>query len=538
VQGNIQPKLVVGEGNDPLEHEADRVAEQVMRTPDANVSIAGASGQLSKKSAASEQAESQTLQPERVGSLAAAGNGAPGRVHEVLRSHGQPLDTTARAFFEPRFGQSFEHVRIHADADAAASAREMNALAYTFGRDIVFADSHYQPATNAGRTLLAHELAHVAQQRRHVAGEASSARATSPGDSAEHEARVAADAVVSGDVSETLTDRPLAIARQAVAPADTAHPGGATTPTWIQSILFGNVTTPPWAAAAGGVASRPKFTNPLIQRTYNDAARKKPPLSANQVEALLALDVSLTGPWAHLSWTIIAGSAADRVVNPSLIDQVLLDVCASAAALEAEAANNAKGYAHEVCQVFSRAKIGDTYVNKYLLNGTPVNGMDACDWMMLSAAQDASNLGLPFGGKSGWGVGVGTVPPGLEWLLTNLSDCVQTEWISCVVFGEDAATKKVSDLMAKYGDKVVVTVYCDSEMLDSKTPNKAPDGTGDPSHLPDHVVRLINITFGKTVDFKIFTWGKEMPLKWTVERYRKWVYGYVVGAREAGILLP
>jgi len=52
---------------------------------------------------------------------------------------------------EPQFRHAFSHVRIHADAAAAESALAVNALAYTVGRDIVFAADRYAPATPAGR---------------------------------------------------------------------------------------------------------------------------------------------------------------------------------------------------------------------------------------------------------------------------------------------------------------------------------------------------------------------------------------------------
>ena len=90
--------------------------------------------------------------------------GAPPVVHDVLRSSGRPLDPSARAFFEPRFGHHFGEVRVHTDAPAAASARAVGALAYTVGRDVVFGQGQYAPQTPAGRRLLAHELAHVVQQ--------------------------------------------------------------------------------------------------------------------------------------------------------------------------------------------------------------------------------------------------------------------------------------------------------------------------------------------------------------------------------------
>jgi hypothetical protein len=88
----------------------------------------------------------------------------PPIVHEVLRTQGQPLDVETRAFMESRFGYDFRKVRIHADARAAESARAVNALAYTVGRDVVFGAGQYAPTGEQGRTLLAHELTHVLQQ--------------------------------------------------------------------------------------------------------------------------------------------------------------------------------------------------------------------------------------------------------------------------------------------------------------------------------------------------------------------------------------
>jgi hypothetical protein len=145
---------------------------------------------------------------------------APPIVHEVLRSPGEPLDATTRAFMEPRFGHDFggvrtsasrisqsdftvapandplereadqtaenalrtqfsspsarstqwpradfSRVRIHTDARAADSTSAVNAKAYTVGQDIVFGSGRYTPDTDVGRKLLAHELAHVMQQR-------------------------------------------------------------------------------------------------------------------------------------------------------------------------------------------------------------------------------------------------------------------------------------------------------------------------------------------------------------------------------------
>jgi hypothetical protein len=124
---------------------------------------------------------------------------APAIVQDVLASSGRPLDQSARPSLEAAFGHDFGSVRVHTDERAAESARTVRALAYTVGRHIVFADGHYAPGTTAGRTLLAHELAHVVQQ--------SAARWRAPeiaiapdGDRAEREAEASA-ARVSADGS-------------------------------------------------------------------------------------------------------------------------------------------------------------------------------------------------------------------------------------------------------------------------------------------------------------------------------------------------
>ncbi len=91
---------------------------------------------------------------------------APQIVHDALRAPGESLDPTTLAMMESRFNYDFSKVRVHADATAADSARAVDALAYTVGRDIVFARGQYDPASGGGQRLLAHELTHVIQQGR------------------------------------------------------------------------------------------------------------------------------------------------------------------------------------------------------------------------------------------------------------------------------------------------------------------------------------------------------------------------------------
>jgi hypothetical protein len=161
----IQAKLEVGAANDPTEHEADRVADEVMRMPDG-----GAASSLGLPPAAPPAirrkcdtcAEEDTVRRRADGPD--GGGPAPASVREVLGSSGRPLDTASRAFFEPRFRHSFEHVRVHDGTSADAAARSINALAFTSGNDIAFARGEYRPGSPAGRHLLAHELTHTVQQ--------------------------------------------------------------------------------------------------------------------------------------------------------------------------------------------------------------------------------------------------------------------------------------------------------------------------------------------------------------------------------------
>src|SRR4051794_13992363 len=85
-------------------------------------------------------------------------------VREALRAPSRPLDLNTRAKMESRFAHDFSRVRIHTDELATRSARAVQAHAYTVGEDVVFARGRFNPASNEGRRLIAHELTHVAQQ--------------------------------------------------------------------------------------------------------------------------------------------------------------------------------------------------------------------------------------------------------------------------------------------------------------------------------------------------------------------------------------
>ena len=83
---------------------------------------------------------------------------------QALATGGHRLPAAARDFFEPRLGFDFSRIRIHRDAAAAELAADLDARAFTLGQHIVFNRNAWAPETAAGREVLAHELAHVAQQ--------------------------------------------------------------------------------------------------------------------------------------------------------------------------------------------------------------------------------------------------------------------------------------------------------------------------------------------------------------------------------------
>ncbi len=142
-------KLEVGSAAHTHEKQADRIANETINTPErayrsTSATVRPSHSQLTRTVATSRVSPSVDIGP-------------------GLQSPGHALDPHTRAFMESRFGHDFSRVRVHTDAAAAASAKILNARAYTFGRDIVFASGEYAP-TPAGVQLLAHELAHVVQQ--------------------------------------------------------------------------------------------------------------------------------------------------------------------------------------------------------------------------------------------------------------------------------------------------------------------------------------------------------------------------------------
>jgi len=197
--GVVQAKLTVGAPDDQYEQEADSVAQQVMTMPDAvqRDPLAAEEDELQmKRIQRADIPEEDELQMKRIQRADMPEEdelqmkrlqredmpeeeelqmkSASGEVPEVTsdlessiegaRGSGQSMPDSARAFFEPRFGQDFSGVQIHTGAEADSLNRSLEARAFTTGSDIFFRDGEYNPDSSGGRELLAHELTHVVQQ--------------------------------------------------------------------------------------------------------------------------------------------------------------------------------------------------------------------------------------------------------------------------------------------------------------------------------------------------------------------------------------
>lgn len=143
---STEPEMTIVSRYDPLERDADQVAERVVNG-DRTDSVSRATAGI--------QQTAHTVESAGI---------APSAVSTTLRGPGEPLGPLMRDAMESRFAHDFGKVRIHRGSQAESSASAINAKAYTAGEHIVFGRGHYAPDTATGQRLLAHELAHVVQQ--------------------------------------------------------------------------------------------------------------------------------------------------------------------------------------------------------------------------------------------------------------------------------------------------------------------------------------------------------------------------------------
>jgi hypothetical protein len=116
-----------------------------------------------------------------------------------------PSDLLGR--LEAATGTSLGDVRLHTGAGAAQHAAREDAQAFAVGRDVFFGASHFDPSSDDGRWLIAHEVAHTVQQAGSAPSFQAKLESTTVGDADEQAADGFADAFVAGQVTDELRPR-------------------------------------------------------------------------------------------------------------------------------------------------------------------------------------------------------------------------------------------------------------------------------------------------------------------------------------------
>ena len=244
--GWIKPKLELGGVDDPEEHEADAVADRVMRTPEGLCCASWAGGGSCGN-------EAIRRQPGESAAGTARHAMPPALEHRVrhLTTGGEVLSPSLRAFFEPRLGRDLSQVRVHHDAAAQSAASAIRARAFTLGGHVGFGAGQWSPESRSGQHLLAHELAHVVSDptavRRQPAGMTSaSAPASMP----------APEPRTTSPVPQAMDDG--TVARPPGLPLDGGFqlvPAGDLPPDVVAQIPEGQLTALPAPSVAGPMAS-------------------------------------------------------------------------------------------------------------------------------------------------------------------------------------------------------------------------------------------------------------------------------------------
>lgn len=178
----IQPKLTIGQPNDQYEQEADVVADQVMRMPQAPLSIQrkcedceeeqlqmkplseSITPIIQKQSEEEEELQMKGFDSGAIQMKSSEANSGLSSQLSQTKGSGSKLSESTNHFMSSAFGTDFSRVNIHTNSSAVQMNRSLNARAFTHGNDVYFNEGEYSPGSSDGKRLLAHELTHVVQQ--------------------------------------------------------------------------------------------------------------------------------------------------------------------------------------------------------------------------------------------------------------------------------------------------------------------------------------------------------------------------------------
>ncbi|MGB3074847.1 MAG: DUF4157 domain-containing protein [Chitinophagales bacterium] len=160
----LQFKLEVGSPDDPLEYEADQMADKIMRMPEENF--------IQRKCSDCKEEDEKKIHRKPLATFiqrkeSSSGDKASYDISNQIdasRGRGSSMNGDTHTFMQNRFGVDFSGVKIHSGSEAIQMNRDLNAKAFTVGNDIYFNEGQYNPDSSEGKLLLAHELTHTVQQ--------------------------------------------------------------------------------------------------------------------------------------------------------------------------------------------------------------------------------------------------------------------------------------------------------------------------------------------------------------------------------------
>ena len=166
-QEPVQTKPMTGSSSSRLQREAlpeEEEQEQVQTKP-----MTGSSSSRLQREALPEEEEQEQVQTKSSQKQTAkdqsfdAGSNVESQLNNS-KGGGSPLPDEVRSFMEARFRADLSQVRVHTGSEAVEMNKDLNAQAFTHGKDIYFGSGRYNPGSSEGKHLLAHELTHVIQQ--------------------------------------------------------------------------------------------------------------------------------------------------------------------------------------------------------------------------------------------------------------------------------------------------------------------------------------------------------------------------------------